>query len=66
MFDILSQEIDAKLIVRIYYFNEERFVVNPTTTRTRSLRESIVFSHVCLFKFKFEYVHVVVGLVPMQ
>ena len=28
MFDILSQEIDAKLIVRIYHFKKERFVVN--------------------------------------
>ena len=58
MFDILSQEIDAKLIVRIYQFIMERFVVNPITTRTRTLREGIVFSHVCLFKF--EQVHVVV------
>ena len=57
MFDILSQEIDAKLIVRIYHFIEERFVVNPITTRTRILREGIVFSHVCLFKF--EQVHMV-------
>ena len=60
MFDILSQEIDAKLIVRIYHFIMERFVVNPITTRTRILREGIVFSHFCLFRFKFEQVHVVV------